>query len=114
MDQNKIKSILINQRFQEQFLITTSCFDAGINIIDPEVKHIVVDIVDIGSLIQCIGRKRIQNESDQINVYIKVINNQQLAGLRRSIQQKVAMADYYMSTNQSMDKLIENILDKMI
>lgn len=107
VDQNKIKSILINQRFQEQFLITTSCFDAGINIIDPEVKHIVVDIVDIGSLIQCIGRKRIQNESDQINVYIKVINNQQLAGLRRSIQQKVAMADYYMSTNQSMDKLIE-------
>ena len=107
VDKEKIKNILINERFEEQFLITTSCFDAGINIIDRDVKHIVIDIVDIGSLIQCMGRKRIQDENDKIHVYIKVINNQKLAGLKRSMEQKVQMADYYRKSGYSMEKLIE-------
>lgn len=88
VDQEKIRFILMNQRFEEQFLITTSCFDAGINIIDMDVKHIVIDIVDIGSLIQCMGRKRIQNEDDKVHVYIKIINNQKLAGLKRNMEKK--------------------------
>lgn len=107
VDKEKIKSILINQRFEEQFLITTSCFDAGINIIDTEVKHIVIDIVDIGSLIQCMGRKRIQNENDKVSIYIKIINNQKLAGLKRSMEQKIEMADFYMENGYSVEKLIE-------
>lgn len=107
VDKEKIKNVLINQRFEEQFLITTSCFDAGINIIDTDVKHIVIDIVDIGSLIQCMGRKRIQNEEDKVSIYIKIINNQKLAGLKRSMEQKIEMADYFMENNYSVDKLIE-------
>ena len=107
VNKDKIKQILINQRFEEQFLITTSCFDAGINIIDLDVKHIVIDIVDIGSLIQCMGRKRIQNEEDKVSIYIKVINNQKLAGLKRSMEQKVEMADFYMQNGYSVEKLIE-------
>lgn len=107
VDKEKIKNILINQRFEEQFLITTSCFDAGINIIDDEVKHIVIDIVDIGSLIQCIGRKRIQSINDKVSVYIKIINNQKLAGLRRNMEIKIEMANFYMENGYSMDKLIE-------
>ena len=107
VDKGKIKDILVNQRFNERFLITTSCFDAGINIIDMDVKHIVVDIVDIASLIQCIGRKRIQGGDDKVNVYIKVINNQKLAGLKRSMEKKVEMADFYMDNGYSVDRLIE-------
>lgn len=107
VERDKIKDILINQRFNEQFLITTSCFDAGINIIDTNVKHIVIDIVDIGSLIQCIGRKRIQNEEDKIHIYIKIINNQKLAGLKRTMEKKIEMADFYMDNGFSVDKLIE-------
>ena len=107
VDKEKIRNILINQKFEEQFLITTACFDAGINIIDMDVKHIVIDIVDIGSLIQCMGRKRIQSPDDKVNVYIKIINNQKLAGLRRNMEQKVEMADYYIANNYAVDKLIE-------
>ena len=107
VDKDKIKDILVNQRFNERFLVTTSCFDAGINIIDTDVKHIVVDIVDIASLIQCIGRKRIQGGDDKVNVYIKVINNQKLAGLKRSMEKKVEMADFYMDNGYSVDRLIE-------
>ena len=106
VDKDKIQNILINQRFEEQFLITTSCFDAGINIIDREVKHIIIDIVDIGSLTQCIGRKRIQDEDDKVTVYIQAMNNQKLAGLKRSMEQKVEMADYYAENDFSVEKLI--------
>ena len=53
------------------------------------------------------GRKRIQDENDKIHVYIKVINNQKLAGLKRSMEQKVQMADYYRKSGYSMEKLIE-------
>lgn len=106
VNKEKIKDILRNQKFEEQFLITTSCFDAGINIIDTDVKHIVIDIVDIGSLIQCMGRKRIQSDNDKVNVYIKIINNQKLAGLKRSMEQKIQMADFYMDSGYSIDKLI--------
>lgn len=107
VDRDKIKNLLINQRFNEQFLITTSCFDAGINIIDLDVKHIVIDIVDIGSLIQCIGRKRIQNDNDKIYVYIKIINNQKIAGLRQTMKNKIEMADFYRISGFSVNKLIE-------
>lgn len=107
VDKDKIKSILINQKFEEQFLITTSCFDAGINIVDLNVKHIVIDIVDIGSLIQCMGRKRIQSSDDKVNVYIKVINNQKLAGLKRDMERRIEMADFYMNNGFSIEKLIE-------
>lgn len=96
VEEKKIQQILKEQRFEEQFLITTACFDAGINIIDRDVKHIVIDIVDIDSLIQCMGRKRIQDEDDKVYIYIKAISNQRLAGLKRSMEEKVKMADFYM------------------
>ncbi len=111
VDENKIEDILKNERFEEQFLITTACFDAGVNIIDTELKNIVIDIVDIGSLIQCIGRKRIQNEDDKVNVYIKNINNNRLSGLRASMKQQVEMADVY-KKNESVNDLINKFYRK--
>lgn len=53
------------------------------------------------------GRKRIQDEDDKVYIYIKVINNQKLAGLKRSMEQKLEMADYYMKNDYSVEKLIE-------
>lgn len=107
VDAEKIRRILINQKFDELVLITTACFDAGINIIDLELKHIIVDITDIGSLIQCMGRKRIQNEEDKVHIYIKCINNKRLSGLRQSMKKQVEMADYFIENNYSIQKLIE-------
>jgi len=107
VDKEKIQKILQNECFEEQFLITTSCFDAGINIVDREVKHIVIDIIDFGSLIQCVGRKRIQDGNDKLNVYIHALTNQKLSGLIRNMQQKVEMAKYFIDNDYSIDKLIQ-------
>jgi hypothetical protein len=96
VDADKIRDMLKNERFEEQFLITTTCLDAGVNIKDKDVKHIVIDNKDLYSLIQCMGRKRLGNEKDKIYVYIKAINNKQLGGLETQIKNKIKMADFLM------------------
>lgn len=94
VNEEKINQMLKEQKFKENILITTSCMDAGVNIIDSLVRFIFIDIKDVGSLIQCMGRKRIQSSEDKIHVYIKVVNNQQLGGLETNAKKQLKMADY--------------------
>ncbi len=94
VDQEKINKMLINEKFDENILITTTCMDAGVNINDIDVKHIVLDVKDIGVLIQCLGRRRMQNEEDKIHIYIKNLNNKQLGGIETQLKQKVKKADF--------------------
>lgn len=82
VDEAKIEKMLINQRFEEQFLITTSCFDAGANIIDADLHTVIIDMKNVSSLIQCLGRKRSTGKDDKLNVFIKAVSNRQLGGLR--------------------------------
>jgi len=42
----------------KRVLVSTKCLDNGIDIIDPSVRHIITDITDLVSVIQCLGRKR--------------------------------------------------------
>ncbi|MGE7216602.1 hypothetical protein ACQKJC_08890 [Priestia koreensis] len=80
VDKEKIKNMLVNERFEELILITTTCMDAGVNIHDSDLKNIVCDVKDIGTLIQCIGRKRLNKNDpkDGIYLHVKSISNQQL------------------------------------
>lgn len=94
VDTEKIDNMLKNERFEEQILITTSCMDAGVNIIDLNVKHIICDITDIGTLIQCMGRKRIKNKDDGICLYIKTITNEQLGGMETQTKKKIEKAEF--------------------
>lgn len=57
------------QAFPEKVLFTTIVLDNGINIVDEQVKHIVVDTFDKDTVIQCIGRRRI-HDGEKINVYV--------------------------------------------
>ena len=94
VNKDKINNMLENEKFEEQILITTTCMDAGVNIIDQDLLHIVCDVEDIGTLIQCIGRKRQQNKDDKIYLYIHNINNKQLGGKKTQINIKIKMAQY--------------------
>lgn len=94
VDEDKMNEVLANEKFDSNILITTTCMDAGVNIVDEEVKHIVCDVEDYNTIIQCIGRKRLQNENDKIYVYIKTINNCKLGGKKGMLMQKIEMADY--------------------
>jgi len=97
VNENKINEMLVNEKFNELILITTAALDAGVNIVDTDLKRIVVDITDTSSLVQCVGRKRTQDENDKVDLYIKSINNNRLGGIETKTRKKVRMAQYLKS-----------------
>ena len=70
-DQNTIKQIVRECRFDSRLLFATKLLDNGVNIKDHEIKHIIIDMLDPISFIQCLGRKRYLIEDDNITLYIK-------------------------------------------
>ena len=99
VDEQKIEEILKNEKFEESILISTACMDAGVNLIDPQLRYIITDITDVGSLVQCIGRKRSKSEEDIVDVFIKAVDNSLLGRRKGRIKQSLAMADYLRSHN---------------
>lgn len=69
-DRVELKNIQKSSTFSHRVLCTTTVLDNGVNIIDSQVKHIVIDMIDIDTVIQCIGRKRVQSPDDRITLYI--------------------------------------------
>ncbi|MBU3161355.1 hypothetical protein KPL37_16730 [Clostridium frigoris] len=96
---DKIKDMLKNEKFDETVLITTTCMDAGVNIKDTKVKTVVCDVRDVGVLIQCIGRKRLQPNDGKIHLYVKGLNNQYLGGMKSQLKLNIKKADFLMSHN---------------
>jgi len=89
--------MLSNEKFDSQFLFTTQCFDSGTNLFDEDLKNIFIDMDDVDSLIQCLGRKRIKSDTDKVNLYIKTISNQQLGGYQTATKKDISMAQYLLS-----------------
>nr|WP_302597964.1 DEAD/DEAH box helicase family protein [uncultured Cellulosilyticum sp.] len=69
-NREELHNIQANSRFNSRVLCTTNVLDNGVNIIDSQVKHIVVDMMDVDTVIQCIGRKRIQIPDDRVTLYV--------------------------------------------
>lgn len=66
------QEIIKESKFNSKMLFTTKILDNGVNIKDESLKHIIIDIFDFDTIQQCIGRKRILNQNDKINVYIRL------------------------------------------
>lgn len=64
------KTLEVYQRFDCRVLVATSVLDNGINIIDDELKNIVIDSTDEIQLLQMLGRKRIA-DGEHVNLFIK-------------------------------------------
>lgn len=117
VDEEKINKLLKNEKFNDQILITTSVFDAGINIVDRELNDIVIDMDDIGSVIQCIGRKRFIDDDDFLNVNIRAMSRQRLGGRVTGLSNVLEMPyELYNNGDKSMiDKYYrENINSDML
>lgn len=94
VDSGKIEKMLSEEKFEESVLVTTSCLDAGVNIIDRKVKHIFVDLQDVDSVKQCIGRKRRQDTADKVIVHIKAISNSSLKWMITKAKKQLEKPDY--------------------
>lgn len=89
-DKSAIKQIVENSKFSSKILCTTKVLDNGVNIKDPTVKHIIIDMLDPISFIQCLGRKRSLSEDDTISLYVKNYHGGYIFEPLRSIRKKLA------------------------
>ncbi|WP_431798866.1 DEAD/DEAH box helicase [Halobacillus andaensis] len=95
VDQDKVNEMLHKERFEDLILITTTVMDTGVNIKDEEVKNILIDVINSGKIIQCLGRKRMTHKDDKANVYIKARNKKSLASYRRKVKARIEKANYF-------------------
>lgn len=113
-----LKSIIIDSKFNSKVLISTKCLDNGINIKDEQVKNIVVMTFDKTTFIQEIGRIRIDIENaPEINLFIPTFDSRNFRGLLNDIEKKKAMLDEYeedknvfnMKYNRGLSKMYDDI-----
>ena len=85
--------LLKKEKLPKNILFSTTVLDNGVNINDHTVKYIVVDLIDIDTIIQCLGRKRIQNDADTITFLIRKptesIISQAISNIDKELEQVV-------------------------
>ncbi len=96
LDKEKISRMLMEEKFEEKFLFTTSTLDNGVNLKDKQIKYVVADIEDIDTLIQCLGRKRIASDSDKVTVIIKNISDKMINKKIEDCERIINPAKYLM------------------
>ncbi len=79
-DNATYSQIVEHEKFDCKILMTTSVLDNGINIKDNRLKHILIDLMDETTVIQCVGRKRVISDTDGIILYCRVPKKQQIYG----------------------------------
>lgn len=79
-----------NACFKPRMLFSTKVIDNGINIIDNKLKHIIIDLFDPIDVIQCLGRKRMIDNNDKVNLYIKNYHGGEIYPRIQRINDKLA------------------------
>ena len=72
VDEDKMNQLIVDRKFSEDVLITTTAMDAGVSLFDRDIETIIIDIRDMTSIIQCLGRKRQIDPEDKVDLYIVV------------------------------------------
>lgn len=86
-------NIIARDKFDSKILCCTKVLDNGVNIKDSSVKHIIIDILDPITFVQCLGRKRVIFDDDKISLYIKAHPVNQINFVRKKYEDKLAIAD---------------------
>ena len=76
------------ERFDEQVMLCTTVLDCGVNIHDKKLRHIVLAADNQTTLIQCIGRKRLDS-NETLQVHVLEMSSQTLAGRRAGITRRL-------------------------
>lgn len=112
-------SLVKNSKFSQKILIATSILDNGVNIIDTELKNIVIFESNSTEMVQMAGRKRCLNgDFDTFNLYLKDETKKSLAGSiqkNEQFHQKLLRVKYEMlvkdDPNQVFLEMEENLMN---
>lgn len=77
------KDAIHNETFDGQLLVATKALDVGITLKDESIKHIISDVTDVSSMIQCLGRKRVASEKDSCTFYLRNFPKRELNMLKK-------------------------------
>ena len=118
----ELDSIINHSKFNKKVLIATKALDNGINLKDELLTNLVIMGWDRISVLQMIGRKRIDIENAQeINVYFSTRNKLGFQGLLRKYEAKQAdidllglKDDFKNSFNYKYDNKLSKISDDII
>lgn len=86
-EDSEYQQLIINEKFEQKVLISTSVIDNGINFHDKKLKNIVISDVNKDKCLQMIGRVRVQEES-KINLYIKRIDEKHIEKLIADLERQ--------------------------
>lgn len=109
------REIVFKNRFSCRILFSTKVLDNGVNIILPELKHILIDMVDPIDVIQCLGRKRIVG-NELINLYIKNQNGRNIYPRLKSARNKLKLVEEFQMLGKEMfqEKYARQQIDNII
>jgi hypothetical protein len=96
-DTKTLRQIETEEFFNKRLLFATKVLDNGINIKDDKVKHVIIDMIDPISFLQCLGRKRIMEENDHINIYVKDYHNGNIHYSIQQIEEKLSLVKEFQS-----------------
>lgn len=110
-------NIIAKEKFESKVLCCTKVLDNGVNIKDDSVQHIIIDMLDPTTFIQCLGRKRILNEFDKVKLYIRDFPKNQISFAKRKYSKQVGIAEELFSVGKEefirryKKRSIEDIID---
>lgn len=116
INQQRLKSITENEilDLDTKFLFTTTAMDAGVNINNSDLHEVFVDIYDIDTIKQCIGRKRLQSVNDYINLTVRAFGNKSIAQKKVRYEKGVEIASNFTSYGAiAYKKIHKNNQDEM-
>lgn len=93
-NQKDIENLAINNKVDKRIILANSSIDAGVSIIDKDLKHIIAEERDIEKLYQVIGRKRIV-DNEKFDLYIADLHPRVLGGYKRQTLRQLELIKEY-------------------
>jgi hypothetical protein len=113
---NASNQIVVNSSFDARILFSTKVLDNGVNIKDSQVRHIIIDMLDPISFIQCLGRKRCEREEDTITLYVKNYHGGNIFYVVNDLTAKIKFVNEFneMGEKEFKDKYRKRDFDNVI
>lgn len=86
-----------NNKFDADILIATSVIDTGISLEDEQITNIITDIYNVETLVQCIGRKRI-NKGEKIVLHICNYTKEEITKFKKSTDKNLYDAKNFLKS----------------
>lgn len=90
--------------FEKRVLVTTKVLDNGVDFKDKRIKHIICDVFDLESAIQCLGRKRVMDDTDTCIFYIRDYKHNELNIFHKKCQDELEPVNLFIRDKEQWIK----------